>query len=378
MEDHQTPLVGDEELRALEPVELREKYSDDDRQKMAKSGDAMPDGSYPIADAEDLANAIRAVGRGANNSHNAIRRHIIARAKALGLSDRIPDDWNSDGSLKEQNSVEDPELEARRRRTEMLEGTREVRKFAADGMELRKTSDGMLRFSGYASVTERAYEVGDFEETIARGAFKRTLNEKPDVVLLVNHGEGGGLPLARTKSGTMTLIEDARGLRVDADLNPDDPDVRALVPKLERGDVDEMSFAFRVTDQEWSEDRSQRLIRSVGLHKGDVSIVTYGANDASTGAILRSSDGSLELRAGKAISSDRQARLQNVLDRIARADQELDSAQPELADILGVENPDEDDSERSAEPVEPVAQVVPLPDHTTRAKERLAQLRRAR
>jgi hypothetical protein len=65
---------------------------------MADSGDAMPDGSYPIADAEDLDNAIKAVGRG-NADHDAIRSHIIKRAKALGLSERIPDNWNSDGSV---------------------------------------------------------------------------------------------------------------------------------------------------------------------------------------------------------------------------------------------------------------------------------------
>lgn len=274
----------------------------------------------------------------------------------------------------------DPEIEARKRRTAMLEGVREVRKFSAEGMEIRETSDGMLRFSGYASVTEHPYDVGGFEETIARGAFRRTLGESPDVVLLVNHGEGGGLPLARTKSGTMTLTEDARGLRVIADLNPDDPDVRALTPKLERGDVDEMSFAFRVTDQEWSEDRSQRLVRSVGLHKGDVSIVTYGANEAASGALVtvRSTDGSLELRAGKMISSANEEALKRVLDLVASADDAVDRAQPILAEMLGVENPDADeDGERAAETPQD-STVIYLPDYTSRARERVAALRRAR
>ena len=79
---------------------LNEKYSTDDRKRMSKSGQAMPDGSYPIADAEDLDNAIHAVGRGGAD-HDAIRRHIIQRAKALGLSERIPDNWNSDGSIQD-------------------------------------------------------------------------------------------------------------------------------------------------------------------------------------------------------------------------------------------------------------------------------------
>lgn len=84
-----------------------EKYNTDDRKRMAGNGQAMPDGSYPIADAEDLDSAIRAVGRGGAD-HDAIRRHIIKRAAALGLSSRIPDNWNPDGSLKTSSNLADP------------------------------------------------------------------------------------------------------------------------------------------------------------------------------------------------------------------------------------------------------------------------------
>lgn len=77
-----------------------DKYKQADRDEMARSGEAMPDGSYPIADEEDLDSAIRAVGRGGAD-HDAIRRHVIKRAEALGLSSRIPDNWNADGSLKD-------------------------------------------------------------------------------------------------------------------------------------------------------------------------------------------------------------------------------------------------------------------------------------
>lgn len=98
METHEQRLAAYE-------AQLRAKYSEKQRQKMAGK-EAMPDGSYPIADAEDLDNAIHAVGRGTNNSHNTIRRHIIARAKALGLSSRIPDNWGADGSLTDANAAE--------------------------------------------------------------------------------------------------------------------------------------------------------------------------------------------------------------------------------------------------------------------------------
>lgn len=85
------------------PAVTNEKYNTDDRKRMASEGSAMPDGSYPIADEEDLHNAIHAVGRG-NADHDAIRRHIIKRAKALGASDQIPDNWNADGSINETSN----------------------------------------------------------------------------------------------------------------------------------------------------------------------------------------------------------------------------------------------------------------------------------
>jgi hypothetical protein len=76
-----------------------------DREKKAASGAAMDDGSYPIADKADLGKAIHAVGRG-GASHDAIRKHIISRARSLGASSEIPDNWNSDGSLKGDVSKE--------------------------------------------------------------------------------------------------------------------------------------------------------------------------------------------------------------------------------------------------------------------------------
>jgi hypothetical protein len=87
---------------------VKAKYDTDDRKRMASSGQAMDDGSYPIADEEDLDNAIHAVGRG-SGGHDAIRRHIISRAKSLGASSKIPDNWNSDGSLKTGVSKADGE-----------------------------------------------------------------------------------------------------------------------------------------------------------------------------------------------------------------------------------------------------------------------------
>ncbi len=66
-------------------------YTDERREEYADRGLAMPDGSYPIRDIGDLKNAIQAFGRAKNKP--AVKRHIKKRAKSLGRTDLIPDNW---------------------------------------------------------------------------------------------------------------------------------------------------------------------------------------------------------------------------------------------------------------------------------------------
>ncbi|GAA2137796.1 hypothetical protein GCM10009760_18580 [Kitasatospora kazusensis] len=155
------------------------------------------------------------------------------------------------------------------------------------GVELRSKPNGtggeVLHFEGYACVTETGYEMqdwlGPFTEVVRAGAFTRTLADNADVPFLLNHS---GMTLARTKSGTLRLAEDSTGLHTDADLDPANPDVAALRSAMSRGDLDEMSFAFWVRSQQWSPDYSQRDILDVDLDHGDVSLVNYGANPATS------------------------------------------------------------------------------------------------
>lgn len=161
-----------------------------------------------------------------------------------------------------------------------------------DGVELREDSGGnSLTFTGYASVFDAPYEVNDwlgsFSETVKPGAFRNSLAQGADVPFKLNHE---GMTLARTKSGTMRLAEDTRGLHVEAKLDPANPQVQALRSAMDRKDIDEMSFAFRVTDDQWSSDYMSRSVTGADIHKGDVSAVNYGANPATSGASLRSAE----------------------------------------------------------------------------------------
>ena len=155
------------------------------------------------------------------------------------------------------------------------------RRMAVAGLEVRETSDSVT-LAGYASTFDQPYDMGWYTETVDPGAFKRTLSRTPDVRLLINHT---GLPLARTTSGTLTLDTDSRGLMVSAELDPSDPDVASLIPKMRRGDLNQMSFAFRASEDEWSKDMSQRTLMENDLNDGDVSVVTYPANHTAMAAL---------------------------------------------------------------------------------------------
>lgn len=76
----------------------KRQFSAEERERLAEEGKAMPDGSFPIVTVGDLKNAINAWGRSKNQG--AVKRHIIKRAKALGRTDLLPDDWKtSDKSI---------------------------------------------------------------------------------------------------------------------------------------------------------------------------------------------------------------------------------------------------------------------------------------
>jgi len=81
-----------------EILELRD-FTTEERKKAAAEGAAMPDGSFPIMNRQDLENAVHDIGRA--NDPEAAKKHIIARAKALNCMDLLPADWP--GSTKKMD-----------------------------------------------------------------------------------------------------------------------------------------------------------------------------------------------------------------------------------------------------------------------------------
>jgi uncharacterized protein len=146
--------------------------------------------------------------------------------------------------------------------------------------ETRATENG-INVSGYAAVYGQKTLIGaeswGFYEVIQEGAFDDAIG-RDDVVFLINHE---GLPLARTRSGTLTLTTDGHGLKMETTLDGSDPDVMSIVPKMQRGDLDKMSFAFLPEIQEWDDSQTPpvRTIKKAALY--DVSIVTSPAYEGT-------------------------------------------------------------------------------------------------
>ncbi len=127
---------------------------------------------------------------------------------------------------------------------------------------------------GFAAVYGAEARMGDTIETIAPGAFGPVLAGNPDVRALLNHD--ANIVLGRTKSGTLRLSDDPRGLRFELDLPESRADLREAV---QRGDLDGASFRFTVGEDQWDGDR--RTITSVASLY-DVTLATYPAYPAAS------------------------------------------------------------------------------------------------
>lgn len=140
------------------------------------------------------------------------------------------------------------------------------------GVEHR-ADDGKRTLVGYAAVFERVTDIGYyFKEQIAPGAFAEAI--EGDIRALVDHN--AGRVIGRTKSGTLRLKEDERGLHVEIDV-PDTTDGNDLWVLVERGDISGMSFGFRVITETWDESTKPPTRTIQKLELVEVSAVAWPA-----------------------------------------------------------------------------------------------------
>lgn len=190
--------------------------------------------------------------------------HLNAHAKAEGIGDRDDDDRHSRERI-------------------------ERRAWPLAEVRLHGGDDGP-KIGGYAAVFNAPSETLSsfgmtFIEVIRRGAFSKTLQEA-DIRALVNHDPN--YVLGRNKADTLQLTENRKGLAVEID-PPDTQWARDLMTSMKRGDVTQMSFAFQVLQEKWTENHTDRTLlrelQEVQLY--DVSVVTFPAYP-DTSAVVRS------------------------------------------------------------------------------------------
>lgn len=143
-------------------------------------------------------------------------------------------------------------------------------------------ADGSIPFRGHAALFGRRYSVYDmWLEEFAPGAFAKTIQEA-DVRALINHDPN--MVLARSKSGTLRLSEDKRGLVVEADMAPTTY-AQDLAVTMGRGDVNQMSHAFRAITEVWDESGKIPVRTVTQAQLFDVSVVTYPMNEGTEASL---------------------------------------------------------------------------------------------
>lgn len=127
------------------------------------------------------------------------------------------------------------------------DNSRQGRQLRSTPQQFRTRDDGDdLIIEGYFAVFDSPYVLWDgATEIVKPGAFAGCLSG--DIRALIDHDTR--LVLGRTKAGTLTLREDARGLYGTIKINRDDADAMSLYARVQRGDVDQCSFGFDIEEE---------------------------------------------------------------------------------------------------------------------------------
>lgn len=191
-------------------------------------------------------------------------------------------DPSVDSSVQEDSVrfVEPSKVAELHERGERVVSGIERREAVLQDLEIRAETNGMT-LRGYAAVFNSPSQPLPFIETIEPGAFRDSLKSRNDVKLLWNHDTS--IVLGSTRAGTLRLIEDSRGLLVEADL-PETQAGKDAAISIQRGDVTAFSFGFRIPagGDVWNS-ASERVLKRVNVHEVSVGVAfpAYTATDGT-------------------------------------------------------------------------------------------------
>jgi len=306
------------------------------RKKAAASGAAMPDGSYPINTKADLRKAIKAVGRGGAD-HDKIRKHIIDRAKALGLEALVPDNWNADGSLKAGDTGTADKADAER----IAKAEQILRDARALAPTLAKADDGGTPADGAGE--DETMDIAGAEDAIAciakliigeaESLAQGNLNEAMDISLLLDavrslkwfkereeaeqQGDGADMELADKPAPKKTSGPAAtEGVEDDEEEDEDDDtQSKSETPTLTKADVTELIEAAVAKANSASEERTKAL--EAELTKAQQAIEKFEAMPQPGGPVLTRTN----LQEAEARKSDVAILTAQAEEYLAKADQ---------------------------------------------------------
>jgi HK97 family phage prohead protease len=192
-------------------------------------------------------------------------------------------------------------------------------------LELRETGDGMT-FEGYAAVFNSPSQPLPFIETIKPGAFKRSLQGRHRMMLLWNHNASE--PLASTRNGSLKLVEDARGLKVTAQL-ANTQTGRDVAELIRSGVIDAMSFGFQVKKDSWSADGNNRTLEEVAIH--EVSLTSFPAYEGTAGTTSvrekrdidadQLADSLMRLESGEELDAEQAKMISEVVSKLTKTEE---------------------------------------------------------
>lgn len=134
-------------------------FTQEQRDAAASSGAALPDGSFPLKNEQDLKNAIRLAGKASDPAK--AKSHIKTRASALGLTDLIPDTWKRDSGDLEMTKEELDKLVADAVTagiTKALEEPAKLLKKQAEEISLLKMTDAQKAYmAGCDEATKKKF-----------------------------------------------------------------------------------------------------------------------------------------------------------------------------------------------------------------------------
>ena len=172
-----------------------------------------------------------------------------------------------------------------------------------------REAESDLYIEGYFAVFNSEYPLwDDVSEIIKPGAFTNSISG--DVRALINHDTS--LVLGRTKSGTLTLKQDERGLWGSVRINRDDVDAMNLYARVQRGDVDQCSFGFdieRETFIDLGDGRCRWEIEKVNP-LFEVSVCTFPAYEGTSVSARRQQLETIKQREAQAWRESMKSRLE--------------------------------------------------------------------